>query len=62
MSAVPPSKESLPAPETDVVAVLVEANGRTECTIFPPGADENDLLTTWITAVEGSFVDLTDWR
>lgn len=33
-----------------------------ECTIFPVDADEVDLLTRWITAEEGSFVDLIDMR
>ncbi|MFB6071283.1 MAG: hypothetical protein ABEJ76_09685 [Halanaeroarchaeum sp.] len=32
------------------------------CTIFPRDAGEDELVTTWITAEEGSFVGLDDWR
>jgi hypothetical protein len=31
-------------------------------TLYPAAADENQLLTHWITANEGSFVDLRDLR
>ncbi|MGM0371074.1 MAG: DUF7511 domain-containing protein [Halobacteriota archaeon] len=33
-----------------------------ECTLFPSICDEDDLLTRWITAEEGAFVDLTEMR
>jgi hypothetical protein len=33
-----------------------------ECTLFPAGCDDQVLLTHWITASEGSFVDLADMR
>ncbi|WP_396611580.1 hypothetical protein ACH9L7_15470 [Haloferax sp. S1W] len=29
-----------------------------ECTIFPAGIPEAELMTTWISAEEGSFVSL----
>jgi hypothetical protein len=35
-------------------------SGLVQCTIFPPDADEDDLLTTWITADSGSFVPVED--
>ncbi|MEZ3115278.1 hypothetical protein RYH80_04995 [Halobaculum sp. MBLA0147] len=31
-------------------------------TVFPAAADDDDLLTHWITANDGSFVDLRDLR
>jgi hypothetical protein len=33
-----------------------------ECTIFPVDAAEADLVTTWISAAEGSFVALDEMR
>ena len=33
-----------------------------ECALFPQDASENELLTTWITAQEGSYVDLESTR
>lgn len=43
--------------------VTVECDGRpTECTIFPRDCDEDEILTHWITATEGSFVSLEEWR
>ena len=33
-----------------------------ECAIFPCEATENELLTTWVTAQEGSYVDLESIR
>lgn len=39
--------------------VTVENDGAPdECALFPCGATETELHTTWITAQEGSFVDL----
>jgi len=29
-----------------------------ECTIFPPGVSQMERMTTWISAKEGSYVDL----
>ncbi|KAB1189218.1 MULTISPECIES: hypothetical protein [Haloferax] len=31
-----------------------------ECTIFPAGLSEDELLTTWISAQEGSYVSLDE--
>ena len=33
-----------------------------ECTIYPLGCPDHELVTTWITAQEGSFVDVDDVR
>ena len=33
-----------------------------ECTLFPESCSEEVLLTHWITAEEGAFVDLADMR
>ncbi|MFB6113447.1 MAG: hypothetical protein ABEJ58_05005 [Halodesulfurarchaeum sp.] len=33
-----------------------------ECTLYPSGCVDYDLLTHWITAREGDFVDLADMR
>ena len=33
-----------------------------EYTVYPPALDDVDLLTTWMTAREGSFVDLAEMR
>lgn len=33
-----------------------------ECTLFPAVCDETDLLTRWITAEDGDFVDLDEMR
>jgi hypothetical protein len=33
-----------------------------ECTLYPRDATEAELVTTWLTAREGSFVALEDMR
>ena len=33
-----------------------------ECALFPREASERELLTTWITAQEGSYIDLESAR
>ena len=33
-----------------------------ECTIYPADTEEWDLLTTWISAAEGSYVELAAMR
>lgn len=43
--------------------VTVENDGAPdECALFPHEATESELHTTWITAQEGSFVDLESMR
>lgn len=46
-----------------LVARTVESDdGATECTIYPVRVPRERRVTTWITAGEGSFVDLEDYR
>lgn len=33
-----------------------------ECTIYPLDATDDELMTCWVTAFEGSFVSLDDAR
>lgn len=33
-----------------------------ECTIYPAGLGDDDLMTSWITAEEGSFLPLSAMR
>jgi len=37
-------------------------DGSEACTLFPADAAPEDLVTTWVTAAEDSFVDLADCR
>lgn len=50
-----------PSPELDHVTI---DNGEEadECAIFPADAPEEELMTNWISAIEGSFVDLESMR
>jgi hypothetical protein len=50
---------SLPAYEARVVAYDDEPD---ECTIFPADADDDELVTTWISAKEGAYVSLEAMR
>ena len=48
---------------SEYVAILVtDDRSREECTIFPADVSEADVVTTWITATEGSFVSLAQVR
>ncbi|UPW01416.1 hypothetical protein M0R88_04765 [Halorussus gelatinilyticus] len=47
----------------DLRAVVEERDDRPdECTLYPPDADDEALVAEWITAEEGSFVDLDEMR
>ena len=47
----------------DVVGQLtVDERGTTICTLYPADASGIDLVTTWITATQGSFVSLENAR
>jgi hypothetical protein len=37
-------------------------DGRRECTLYPRGASGVDLMSSWITADEGSYVPLDETR
>ena len=46
-------------PTFELDHVVVENDGAPdECAIFPLEANETELLTAWISAHEGAFVDL----
>lgn len=47
--------------ELDHVTVEYE-NAPSACTLYPRDCSEADLVTHWLTAEEGSFVDLADVR
>ncbi|MFC4358193.1 hypothetical protein ACFO0N_09560 [Halobium salinum] len=50
-------------PVFDVEFVLESTDlGDDQCTFYPRNADEEQMLTTWITAAEGDFVTLDDAR
>lgn len=38
--------------------VVVHDDGTAECTIFPSSCDDKEIVTNWVTAKRGSFVDL----
>lgn len=47
----------------DLAAAVVEYDdGPDECTIYPADASADALVTEWLTAEEGSFVDLDETR
>ncbi|MFC4357659.1 hypothetical protein ACFO0N_06815 [Halobium salinum] len=47
----------------ELVGTVVRYDGAPdECTVYPRDATEAELLTTWITAAESSFVDLEEMR
>jgi hypothetical protein len=52
-------------PETDDVlehAVVENGADPTECTVYPRDCAEEELLTRWLTAAEGSYVSLDEMR
>lgn len=58
------AQSSLPATiEERLVATVVEYDRvPDECTIHPVEATDEQLMTRWVTALEGSFVSLPDTR
>lgn len=45
-----------------LTADVTDTPGGAQCTIYPEHADADVLITTWITADEGSFVPLDKVR
>ena len=44
-------------------SVLVpHADGPDELTVYPTDVPEERVTTTWLTAQEGAYVDLEEWR
>jgi hypothetical protein len=57
------SSDNLSHPAAELRAEIVEYDDApNECTIFPTDAQEWELMTRWITAAEGSYVDLEAMR
>lgn len=58
--------DGLLASKTDVAGVSVALDespgGTVECTLYPTDADEEELVTTWLTAGEDAFVSLDETR
>ena len=49
--------------DSDLIAEVVEyGNGTRECTLYPSDADADQDVTAWITARDGSFMDLRSVR
>lgn len=57
-------RETLPSPGDDglVATVVRYEKVPDECTIHPVDATDEELMTSWITALEGSFVAMPDVR
>lgn len=48
---------------SEYASIVVPADDHpAECTIFPVGVAEAELVTTWLSAEDGSFVALDDMR
>jgi len=58
-----PTEESPSDRPSGLRAVVEEHDERPdECTLFPRGADDEALVTEWITAEEGSYVNCDEMR
>jgi hypothetical protein len=59
-----PRADRAPTDRPDsLTAVVVERDDALdECTLYPEDAAEEDLVTEWITAEEGSYVELESMR
>ena len=54
-------KSGDPHPSLRGVLVRYE-DGTEEFTVVSPEVDGDELLTTWVSADESSYVDLADWQ
>jgi hypothetical protein len=55
--------DGAPEPPEAYAAVVVPSDDEPdECTVFPVEASDEELVTTWISAAEGSFVSLDEMR
>lgn len=65
-STTPPrpdsAPEETPGPEHLVAVVEERDHGPDECTIYPADATDEELVTNWITAEAGSYVELDAMR
>lgn len=49
-------------PEFDLACRVEEYADGAECTVFPADADDDELVTTWLTAADDAFVDVESVR
>ncbi|WP_148414870.1 hypothetical protein [Haloferax sp. KTX1] len=56
------SRRSAGDDEEYVAIVAPYDDAPDECTIFPAGLSEDELLTTWLSAQEGGYVALAEMR
>ena len=61
-AAAQPDDQPESAAAGRVLARVESAEGGEECTLFPADAPSHELVTTWLTAADDSFVSLDDWR
>lgn len=62
-SDTPRRQESTASDAETPLAVSIEEYADTvECTFFPYDASDEELVTTWMTAVDDAFVDLENYR
>ena len=51
------------AEEARLESILVpHADGPDELTLYPAGVTDATIMTRWMTAQEGAYVSLEDWR
>ncbi|KAB1198102.1 MULTISPECIES: hypothetical protein [Haloferax] len=61
MTTTEPGSSVSPADDVEYVAIVAPYDDAPdECTIFPAGLSEEELLTTWVSAAEGSYVSLDE--
>lgn len=58
----PTGPDSEPSRPVLAAEILLHRDGPAECTIYPAEASDLERLSTWITAKEGSFVNLDETR
>lgn len=49
-------------PEFDLACRVEEQDDGVECTVYPADADEETLVTTWLTAADDAFIDVETVR
>jgi len=51
-------REPDPLPIELTASIVTPADGPVECTLYPVDVPDDAVVTTWLTALEGSFVSL----
>lgn len=49
-------------PEFDLACRVEEYDDGDQCTVYPADADDDELVTTWLTATGDAFVNVEDVR